>query len=157
VDAGVEDVPALAEGRGGAVAVMDVPIHDQHPAQPELADRKLRGAGDAVEQAKAHRPVTFGVMAGGADGAEPERGLAAGQRPRHGDGCAHGVQGGAVGGPVGKRVRVEAAAAPRAEVPEGLDVGAVVDQLELLLARGRPLPALPAQPVVARQLELDRR
>ena len=34
VDARVEDLAALSESLGGAVAVVDVPVHDQDPLQP---------------------------------------------------------------------------------------------------------------------------
>ena len=46
----------------GAVAVVDVPVEDQHPLDAQRGDRMTRGDGDVVEQAEAHRPVRHGVV-----------------------------------------------------------------------------------------------
>ncbi len=54
----------------GAVAVVDVPVDDQDPVEPEPLDGVRRGDGDAAEQAEAHRLVGPGVVAGRPDRAE---------------------------------------------------------------------------------------
>ena len=47
----------------GPVAVVDVPVHDQHPLEPVHVERAARGDRDVVEQAEAHRARGLGVMA----------------------------------------------------------------------------------------------
>ena len=113
VDADEEDVGAPAERLGGAVAVVDVPVEDEHALGPELADRQLGGDRDVVEEAEAHRPPRFGVVAGGAQRAEADPVLAAQQRPRHRAGASGGVQGGPVGGLADEGVGVDGAAVRR--------------------------------------------
>ena len=52
MDARVQHVVAAAEDLGGPVAVVDVPVEDEHAPHPELVDRELRCDGDVVEQAE---------------------------------------------------------------------------------------------------------
>ena len=131
VDADEEDVGAPAERLGGAVAVVDVPVEDEDPLGAELADRQLGRDRDVVEEAEAHRPRRFGVVAGGAHGAEADPVLAAEQRPGHRAGAAGGVQGRAVGGLADEGVGVDRAAAGEAELADRLDVTGAVDELQL--------------------------
>ena len=53
-----------------AIAVMDVKIHDRHPADAMNALRPARRHGDGIEQAETHRTIGLRMMAGRPDGAE---------------------------------------------------------------------------------------
>ena len=57
----VQDLGIVPEERLGPVAVVDVPVDDQHP----LPGRHQGGGGhgDIVDQAEAHRPVGQGMVA----------------------------------------------------------------------------------------------
>ena len=46
-----------------AVAMMDVPVDDRHPLDAQLSLRPACRNRGRVEQAEAHRPITFGVVA----------------------------------------------------------------------------------------------
>ena len=116
VQAGVEHVGARAKRLGGAVAVVHVPVEDEHALYAELAPRQLGRDGDVVEQAEAHRTVGFGVV--------PRR---AQRRKTHpslpGEQCAHqltgascGVQRGAVGILADDRVGIGSTAAGRRQL-----------------------------------------
>jgi len=65
---------------------MDVEIDDGDTADAELALRMARADGRVVEEAEAHRPADFGVVAGGAGrdegvvGAAHHHGLDGGDR-----------------------------------------------------------------------------
>ena len=80
VDARVEHVGRGGEDLLGAVAVVDVPVEDQHPLGAARGDRVPGGDGDVVEQAEAHRAVALGVVAGRAQAAE-RRPRLAGEQP----------------------------------------------------------------------------
>ena len=54
----------------GAVAVVDVPVDDRHPAEAALALRPARRDRRVVEEAEAHRRVALGVVAGRAQDRE---------------------------------------------------------------------------------------
>ena len=56
MDRDVQDVGARGEDVVRAVAVVDVPVEDQHALEPAEPDRMLRGDRDVVEQAEPHRP-----------------------------------------------------------------------------------------------------
>ena len=63
VRAGVEQVGVALEDVLGAVAVVDVEIHDRNPLQAPALPRVIGGDGGAVEQAEAHRPGALGMVA----------------------------------------------------------------------------------------------
>ena len=105
---GIEDL-------GGAVAVVDVPVEDQHLLDPALRERVRDPDRDVVEQAEAHRPPRFGVVAGRAQPAEREAVLAGEQPLRRARGGAGPAQRRLPGGFADERVGVEGAAAGRAE------------------------------------------
>ena len=58
----VEHARVLREGVLDPVAVVDVPVHDEHALAAEAAPRVARGDGDRVEEAEAHRLVHLGVV-----------------------------------------------------------------------------------------------
>ena len=59
-----EDGRILLETMLRAVAVMNVPVHDEDTRQPMFFLDVTSGDGHIVEQAKAHRPRGFSMMAG---------------------------------------------------------------------------------------------
>ena len=71
MDARVEDVGRVGEDRLGAVAVVDVPVEDQHPLGAAAVERVRGGDRDVVEQAEAHRPV--GARRGGPGGRRAQK------------------------------------------------------------------------------------
>ena len=71
-----------------AVAMMHVPIDDQHPLEPQGLCGNCRGHGHVVEQAEAHGRVCQCVMSWRADQAQGIAGFS-----RHD--ASHGVYGGA--------------------------------------------------------------
>ena len=155
VDAREQHVRARAEGLGGAVAVVHVPVEDEHAARAELGDRELRGDGDVVEQAEAHRTIRFGVVAGRAQRREAGARFAGEQRARQLAGAAGGVQRRAVGGLADVGVRVDRAAAARGELLDRTNQARVVDQLQPALLRGRRGAPLPPEPVLGREHTLE--
>jgi hypothetical protein len=156
VDAGEEDVVAAAEGLGGAVAVVDVPVEDEDALGAQLGDRQLGGDRDVVEEAEAHRPVRLGVVAGRPAGAEGDRGVAGEEPADHLAGAPGRVKGGAVGGLAGVGVGVDRAAAGGAEPADPLDVPALVDAQQVPLLGDGGEEALPAEPVALGERRLDR-
>ena len=129
------------DDRLGPVAVVHVPIHDEHLAPPEVL-RVARGERDVIEEAKPHGPIRQGVVAG---------------RPRHAEGrpsvphdpALHGREGHTGGsecrlpaaGPE-HGVRIQGAAAPRRQRLEGVEVAGLVHALQRLARRRRPLDPL---------------
>ena len=57
-----EDRRVVADDRLRPVAVVDVPVEDRHPAEPELRLGPARGDRDRVEDAEAHRAPRLGVV-----------------------------------------------------------------------------------------------
>ena len=135
--------------------MVHVPVEHEHPLRAQLRDGEGGGERDVVEQAEPHRPVGFGVVAGGAHAAEPQRRLAGHQRAGHLTRAAGGVQRGAVGGLADERVGVDRAAPGQRELPDPLDVTGAVHELQLRLLGGRGGAPLPAQPVARGQRALD--
>ena len=74
---GVDQIVVGFECGLRAVAVVDVEIDDRHPVEAVRLARPQRPDGGVVEQAKAHRPVGFGVMARRAHRAKGVVGLSA--------------------------------------------------------------------------------
>jgi len=66
----IEHAGVAPEDRLGAVAVVHVPVDDQHPLQPVLRLGMAGRQGDVVEDAEAHAPLRLGVVAGWAQGGE---------------------------------------------------------------------------------------
>ena len=67
----VEHVGVVPEDLLGAVAVVHVPVDDQHPLAPRRARR--RGDGDVVDETEAHGPVGGRVVTGRPDRARTRR------------------------------------------------------------------------------------
>ena len=93
-----------------AVAVVHVPVDDQHALDAFALARVVRADGDVAEEAESHPAVSERVVTGRSDGAERARAY---RRPP-----VHGVEHAANGGACGvarsfadERVRVEAATA----------------------------------------------
>ena len=59
-----EDRRVVADDRLRPVPVVDVPVEDRDPPEPELGLRPARGDRDRVEDAEAHRAVRLGVVPG---------------------------------------------------------------------------------------------
>ncbi len=74
---GVHDGRIVPEDVLGAVAVMDVEIHDRDPLGPVRGLGVARGDGGVIEEAEAHRGRDFGVMSGRAGRDESVANLAA--------------------------------------------------------------------------------
>jgi hypothetical protein len=91
VDAREQHIGSRAECLGRAVAVMYIPVEDEHALNAELADRELRCDRRVVEQAEAHRAVRFCVVTGRSHRREALRRLAGDQRACHLAGAADGV------------------------------------------------------------------
>ena len=51
----------------GAVAVMDIPVDNEHPFEAQVFSCRHSRDGHIVEQTIAHGPVSFRMMTGGAD------------------------------------------------------------------------------------------
>ena len=124
----------------GAVAVVHVPVEDQHPLGAARVERVTRGQRDVGEQAEAHRAVGLGVVSGRAQGAEASGRLAVEQ----------GVHQRASPPPAacsaalprawaGRRVEVEGRAASRSGARTASTCAVRVDPQQLLLAR-QPAP-----------------
>ena len=122
--------PGVAPEHGlGAVAVVDVPVHDQDPLAP--TGENGRGHGDVVQEAEAHGLAGQGVVARRAHGEEGGLPLApvealdgVGPRPRglHGDLPRRRSRPG---------IGVDGAPSPGAEGGQGVEVLAGVHQLQL--------------------------
>ena len=151
-----QHIGAATERLGGAVAVMDVPIEDEHPPDAQLANGELRRERDVVEQAEAHRAIGLGVVPGGSHAAEPEHSLAGQQRPCHLTGAAGGVQCGAVGGLADVGVGIDRTSPRQRELPDPMNMPGAVNELQPSVRYGWRLASLPAQPVASGQRLLDR-
>ena len=93
VDRAVEHLRLAGEAVLDAVAVVHVPVDDQHPFITEVPARPAGADGDVVEQAKAHGLVALGMVARGADQVEPVVDLTAVESPDaidHRPGCEQG-------------------------------------------------------------------
>ena len=66
----VKHARIVPENLLGAVAVVDVEIHDRHPFGAMDGTGAAGGDGDIVEEAEAHRRRRLGMMAGRAHGDE---------------------------------------------------------------------------------------
>ena len=87
------DLRVSPEGGLRAVAVMHVPIDDEHVVEPQLAGRGSGPDGDVVEQAKAHCRVFECVVSGRthqAQGALVFARYHSGDGVGHGSGCTQG-------------------------------------------------------------------
>jgi hypothetical protein len=87
-----EDAGILVEDVLGAVAVVHVPIGDEHAFDAVDFAGVARGDGCVVEDAEAHAAGGGGVMAGGTDGGEGVADAAAHDGVNTGEGSA-GCQG----------------------------------------------------------------
>ena len=148
---------APAKALRGPVAVMDVPVDDQHLAGPQLPDRQLGGDRDVVEQAEAHRAAWPGVMPRRAHGAETAAVLAGEQCPHHRTGAPGGVQRRSIGGLADVGVGIDLAAAAQAQLADEahmlLACGSASARARCAGGRGSPLTTRPAGRV---ELRLDR-
>ncbi len=62
VDAREQHVLAAAEDLSGPVAVVRVPVQDEHAPHVKLVDRELRRDRDIIEQAEPHRAGALSVV-----------------------------------------------------------------------------------------------
>ena len=136
----------------GAIAVVDVKVHNRHPFQAMALQRIFGGNGHIVEKAKAHGLVTAGVVPRWAHGTKSVFELA----------CQHGV-GGIDGGTrrqqsrfpgvgIDQRVRVQCGVRGAtcshvftqyiAQTAQGRHVHAPMGQLDVSQCRGTGLSAL---------------
>ena len=133
------DVGLILHERLGAVAVVHIPIDDQHPVEAVLLPRVVRRAGDASENAETHRAVAQRVMTRRAHRAEaPVIRSGCGEIDSHEDGARRRRRG--VPAPLARdRIGVETASAGRRNRSDRLDVRRIVAERQLL---GRRVPAL---------------
>ncbi len=142
VQGGVEDPVVAAEGVLGAIAVVDVPVHDQHPLEPLDLHQVLGGDGHVVEQAEAHGPLGRGVVAGGAQQGHAVVDPAGQGRVAEVDQRAHRAEGHLIGLGRGAGVRVQGGVAALG-AGDALHVALGVHQAEFVVA-GRPQGKLQA-------------
>ncbi|KAG1258326.1 hypothetical protein G6F65_015612 [Rhizopus arrhizus] len=88
----------------GAIAVVDVEVHDGHARQAVEVQRMTRRNGHVVQEAESHRLRSAGMVTGRTHRAEGRAGLAAHHRIHGRHPCAGRMQGGLVG--VGSHPRV---------------------------------------------------
>jgi hypothetical protein len=155
VEAGEEHLAALVEGGLGAVAVMDVPVEDQHSLGAVCRQGVPRGDRCVRKEAEAHRAVGLGVVAGRAQRSEAGRRSTAQQRVDERAGPACGVQRGVPGGWHHRGVGIERLAAG-AGVAHPFEMLGGMDGQQLLLAGPRRLGDVPAEPVAGHQRRLQR-
>src|SRR4051794_34337515 len=79
------DVARFLDQRLGPVAVMHIPIHDQHPLRAMAASRIVGTDGDAAEETESHCPTAQSMMSRRTHAAEAAQRAAV---ERH----VHGVQ-----------------------------------------------------------------
>ena len=141
----VQHARVIVETVLGAVAVVQVPVHHQNPAQPKAFPQILRPNRNAVEEAKTHGPVAFGMMAGRSHQGKAVVHLALHDRIQNGQQTAGGEQ--------GRLIRLCGHASIRIK-GRGFETGGggdlanqtgVVDQSDLLMRR--PSGLKPFQPV----------
>ena len=120
-----------------AVAVMQVPIHDQDTAQAEPRAQILRAHGHAVEQTEPHRAVAFGVVARRAYQGEAVVHLAFHDRVQHAQQPAAGQQCGLVRPRTDARIRVERRGRLSGRRRHAPDQAGVVNQRDFLMG-GEP-------------------
>ena len=130
----VEHARVVPEDVLGAVAVVHVPIEDQHPFAPFGE----RGAGDrdVVQQAEALAALPGRVVAGRAHRDEGRVGVAPIERVDRDEPAAGGERGGVERAGGHGRVGVEVTAARRREAFDRLEVAGVVDACERLVIGG---------------------
>ena len=140
---GVEDVV-------GPVAVVDVPVEDQHALEPVAVDRVPRGDRHVVEQAEPHRPRDLGVVAGRA----MQRNAARRTRLQRSASTSPTAPPAACSAAsnesgAGDGVEVEIAAARGTELLDRTDVAGGMHRLDQRSRARARLAHLPAQPVAA--------
>ena len=138
-----------SEDLGGAVAVVHVPVEHEHALQAELGDRRRRPRRRRCRTGRSPSPGR--VRRGGPDGRTPQKPTSASpassarvisQAP------PAACSGGLVGARARRTCRRRSRPPPAAHSSRiARTCAAIVDQLELRLARGRRQPALPAEPV----------
>ena len=122
----------------GAVAVMNIEIDDRHALDPVHRHRACRTYGDVVEEAKAHRAVALGMVAGRADGAERGAAFPAHDEVGSEDHRARRMPGGGQRMRVHRGVGIEVMeAAVRALGLDRRDVVAAMDEGNRVVVRGR--------------------
>ncbi len=127
-----------AKDRLGAVPVVDVPVDDRDPFDPELHLRVAGGDSCVAEDAEPHRVRRHRVVAGRADECEAAELDGA-------DGAAGGETGGLPRGRAAERVAVEPELLPQAR--DELDIGGIVHPLDRLAT------CAPALQLVGERLE----
>jgi hypothetical protein len=88
VDRDEQDARVAAEDLVGPVAVVDVPVEDQHALGAVRRRRMARRDRRVAEEAEAHRAVGLGVVARGTQRREAGGGLAGQQRVDERDAAA---------------------------------------------------------------------
>jgi len=126
------DVGLILDQGLRAVPVVHVPVDDQDSLQPVLSLRVACGYRDVTEQAEAHRPVVNSMMAGRANGAKTTRVHPLGREIDSREEAANRGGGGLPRAAAGERIRVEPATTLLRYQMDGIDVAAIVRQLDLL-------------------------
>ena len=133
----VEHIGRRLEDLLRAVAVVRVPVDDEHPLAP--GHQRGRGDRDVVEQAEAHRVGGHRVVAGRPDREERAVRDARVERLDRGEPGAGGTDRGVEGALADRGVGVERAPAVRAHAFERVEVGGRVHPLELGPRRRPPV------------------
>src|SRR5262245_14808225 len=136
VNAQEENTRVVVEDVLRAVAVVDVPVDDEHPLNPVYFLGVAGSQGDVVEEAEAHRVRRRGMMPGWAD--EAERDWIRPGKNRTGRGTTR--PGGREADPIRRRaddgVGVQVAAPGFGQTPHALDDGSQVREGERLYGQG---------------------
>ena len=132
-----EHIGVVIEDVLGAVAVVHVEIHDEHPPHPMLLLRPARGDGHVGKDAEAHAVVDQGVVARRAHQGEAVLRLAPEDRVQQVEQPARGPQRRFVGVGVDVGVRIQVPAAPLGDQLEPFQVGCRVHAQDRLHRRRR--------------------
>ena len=134
----------VVEGILGPVAVVDIPVDDEHPLQPAHLERVGGRYRDGVEQTEPHPPPAQSVVSRRTHQEEGRTG--SGTRAVHGLDTGSGrQQGGFVRGRRDDRVGVEVSPAPFREEPQLPHVARIVHPLDVSEGSGPGFDPLEVQ------------
>jgi hypothetical protein len=135
--------------------MVDVPVEDKDSLHPMGLNRMGGGHRHVVEQAEAHRPIAFRVVAGRTQATEGEAPIR--QQPLHSDHRAAGRMQRRLPGPGARDgIEVDDPAAAPGELLDRIHVAHLMDAVEQLALHRRRLDQLHREPVAIRHRFLDR-
>ena len=156
MDRAEEHLIRLVEGVLCAIAVVDVPIDDQHPVQAVI-ERVRGGDRHRIEQAESHAPGRGGMVPRGSGEDETTLRPAVERRVDGGDACPGGERGDVDRAWTDGGIGVQPAAALGGKFPYARDIARIVDARQDVVGRGgeRDIGAT-AEQIEAFQRCLDR-